>query len=56
MTRWPIQAAHLLPVRAAARRFKAASARRVTEHAVLCDQDIDRHQGISFIHGGDDVK
>jgi hypothetical protein len=23
---------------------------------VLCDQDIDRHQGISFIHGGEDVK
>jgi fused signal recognition particle receptor len=30
--------------------------RRVTEHSVLCDQGIDRHQGISFIHGGEDVK
>src|SRR5260370_34332351 len=51
-----IKAAHLLPVRATARWLKAARARRVTEHLVLCDQGIDRHQGISFIHGGEDVK
>jgi fused signal recognition particle receptor len=34
----------------------AGMVRRVTEHSVLCDQGIDRHQGISFIHGGEDVK
>jgi hypothetical protein len=34
----------------------AARARRITEHPVLCGQGIDRHQGISFIYGGEDVK
>jgi hypothetical protein len=56
MTRWHDESGAPVAGACDGSAAQAARARRITEHPVLCDQDIDRHQGISFIHEGEDVK